>query len=146
MKDGQLFRIKIIKTDADLPKERVSCYWHWKNRELQDVVLREYYNDDDKDYWLAFDWYLQPIEESKVNCNICGKNKIDIYPICAKCWDDAHPKQQVEEQKSKLKEIMPMESEINEQAELHFDKHTIACRTWIGGAKWLKSEIEERNK
>jgi len=46
----------------------------------------------------------------------------------------------------RLKEIMPTESEINEQAELHFDKHTIACRTWIGGAKGLKSEIEKRNK
>ena len=55
-----------------------------------------------------------------------------------KCMEDYH--------KSRLVEIMPTESEINEQAELHFDKHTIACRTWIGGAKWLKNEIEKCNK
>lgn len=67
MKDGQLLRVKVIKTEADLPKE-TGCYQcHEKNVSPEDIIDSYYYDceepDDFKDVWLGgIDWYLIPDE------------------------------------------------------------------------------------
>jgi len=103
MKDGQLVRKIYVKSEKDLPIDNKKYDVFWKGNDFHRMhgwTMKRYFND--------IDWYLQP----EINCNICGKNKIDIYPICVKCWDDVHPKQQVGEQESKS--LLTAEEMVNE--------------------------------
>ena len=73
MKNGKLLRVKVIKTEADLPKEEGEYFvgvklpidkdtfgdydlWRWEPSKP----------NFDAEYWInSFNWYLQPIEERK---------------------------------------------------------------------------------
>jgi len=71
MKDGQLLRIKIIKTGDDLPKEDGEYFVLRRQYINRDSPLCYYkealeFNSVTKDYWLAhIAWYLQPVEEQE---------------------------------------------------------------------------------
>lgn len=90
MKDGQLLRVKVIKTNKDLPKENGE-YWTYQG-EFDEVVFMTYHNtEEQKEIWRKYvTWYLQPIEEQECehpfasvqsrcngdinHCLKCGKN------------------------------------------------------------------------
>jgi len=64
MKDGQLFRVKVIKTVDDLPKEDGEYFIN----QYGGGASYYYFNSshdafDNKEFWLKhIDWYLRPIE------------------------------------------------------------------------------------
>jgi hypothetical protein len=89
MKDGQLFRVKVIKTDTDLPKEDGSYFICYRDK-IHDVYN---WKSGYERAWEGVSWYLEPIEEqepSKVittcnnpitsedTCNVLAKKKTCI--------------------------------------------------------------------
>jgi len=67
MKDGQLLRVKVIKTATDLPKEEGNYIVHINsNRNEQENTSNWYYDNKKESFWMFhIDWYLQPIEEQE---------------------------------------------------------------------------------
>jgi hypothetical protein len=58
MKDGQLFRVKVIKSESDLPKYGKEFIAHDK---ISNFTYP--YCKFNKEFWLSnIDWYIQPIE------------------------------------------------------------------------------------
>ena len=64
MKDGQRFIVKVIKTEADLPKEYNFYIFGFKNGTVSGM---NYYQHDEVDILKHCLWYLQPIEEQELN-------------------------------------------------------------------------------
>ena len=62
MKDGQRFIVKVIKTEADLPKEYNFYIFGFKNGTVSGM---NYYQHDEVDILKHCLWYLQPIEEQE---------------------------------------------------------------------------------
>lgn len=62
MKDGQLFRVKVIQTEADLPKK----YGHY-NTSVGKIPFggKKTYNLFTRRGGVRIDWYLEPIEEQE---------------------------------------------------------------------------------
>jgi len=72
MKDGQLLRVKVIKTKNDLPKEKIYTLFNC-NLDYSRLVDKYYefttFDPNDEEEVIKFprnyNWYLQPIEEQK---------------------------------------------------------------------------------
>jgi hypothetical protein len=69
MKDGQLFKVKVIKTEADLPKRN----GYYICKPVGDFAGEVKFNFDDeteRNLWMVeVDWYLEPIEEQEPDIN-----------------------------------------------------------------------------
>ena len=61
-KDGQRFIIKIIKSEADLPKKEGFYIMQYKNKS---IGFMNWWEQDWRDWLKNIDWYLQPIEEQE---------------------------------------------------------------------------------
>jgi hypothetical protein len=68
MKDGQLFRVKVIKTEDDLPKDgKYFCCHDNGNKNYYPINKRVHSPFENKNYWIFHvDWYLEPIEEQEL--------------------------------------------------------------------------------
>jgi len=65
MKEGQLLRVKVIKTEADLPKERgdYECLFN-DHKTFGKVRYDNDFAGSGNIWWInKIDWYLQPIDE-----------------------------------------------------------------------------------
>ena len=74
-KDGQLLRVKVIKTEADLPKEDTLCYCSYN-----DKILKMWFRLKDwsiKNWLDNVNWYLQPIEEQKPESPVYDEKYLD---------------------------------------------------------------------
>jgi len=61
-KDGQRFIIKIIKSEADLPKKEGFYIMQYKNKS---IGFMNWWEQDWRDWLKNIDWYLQPIEDQE---------------------------------------------------------------------------------
>ena len=72
MKDGQRFIVKVIKTEADLPKEKGKYIFGWDKTEINisEGISKLIFDPKDEEsiheYIEDYDWYLQPIEEQEL--------------------------------------------------------------------------------
>jgi hypothetical protein len=83
-KDGQLLRVKVIKTEADMPKEEGLYFVAEKNYKY--IYLCKYeLTENFVRVWLRdIDWYLEPIEEQEPS-----KGAEEIYYQCIDINDNA---------------------------------------------------------
>ena len=71
MKDGQRFIVKVIKTEADLPKEKGKYIFGWNKTEINisEGISKLIFDPKDEEsiheYIEDYDWYLQLIEEQE---------------------------------------------------------------------------------
>jgi len=71
MKDGQRFIVKVIKTEADLPKEKGKYIFGWDKTEINisEGISKLIFDPKDEEsiheYIEDYDWYFQPIEEQE---------------------------------------------------------------------------------
>jgi hypothetical protein len=101
MKDGQLFRVKVIKGTDDLPKYGKEFVAHDK---ISNATYP--YCKFNKEFWLNnIDWYLEPIEVSDADIEAWAKKEyygesfdavcIDAYINGAKSMRDGEIKKEV---------------------------------------------------
>lgn len=76
MKDGQLFRVKFIKDESDLPKK--GLFWVHQKTYTDSLINKHDVGMPHRKLWIKhIDWYLQPDETTDADIEAWAEKKED---------------------------------------------------------------------